>query len=661
MIGVINGQKFGIAVLNTSVQQEARSGVTTLRSSISHIPASVGPLMRVLVVTIAPIYWALARESGDALNGHSLTGGRFQQESHVEFATGELLTMTQLARGLDPDGLLLLDVVVNGIVPESLADADLQVQDFQEQYVQTGPGRLFVGSTQNFRQESLLSFLRCNHSIRYDVARGPQPQLVQHLRASAISSAFDPEAKALRFQLSTALQAAEENEVGCPEGFELDAQGEFCLDRDECSGSPSPCAHSCRNVPGRFSCSCPAGFTLARDERTCRDVDECAWEADPCREGQRCVNLLGSYRCLPNCGPGFRVATDGAGCEDVDECLEQTDECHYNQICENTPGGHRCGCPRGYRVQGPGLPCLDIDECQQLPRSCAYQCHNLQGSYRCLCPPGQTLLRDGKTCTPLERSGPNVTTVSHRDRLVAWLRPRAPIPSGSYRAWVSLRAGPRALSVGRAWCPPGFIRQNGVCTDLDECRVRNLCQHACRNTEGSYQCLCPAGYRLLPSGKNCQDINECEEDSIECGPSQMCFNTRGSYQCVNTPCPATFRQGSSPGTCFRRCSQDCSAGGPSTLQYKLLPLPLGVRAFQDVARLAALSEAGVPANRTELSVLDPDPRSPFALRPLRAGRGAVYTRRALTRAGLYRLTVHAVAPRHQSVFVLLIAVSPYPY
>lgn len=95
--------------------------------------------------------------------------------------------------------------------------------------------------------------------------------------------------------------------------------------------------------------------------------------------------------------------------------------------------------------------------------------------------------------------------------------------------------------------------------------------------------------------------------------------------------------------------------------YKLLPLPLGVRALQEVARLAALSEAGVPANRTELSVLESDPRSPFALRPLRAGRGAVYTRRALTRAGLYRLTVRAAAPRHQSVFVLLIAVSPYPY
>uniref|UniRef100_A0A2K6FSN4 Hemicentin 2 n=1 Tax=Propithecus coquereli TaxID=379532 RepID=A0A2K6FSN4_PROCO len=661
MIGVINGQELGVATLNTSIQQEVPSGVTTIRSIISHIPANVGPLMRVLVVTIAPIYWALAGESGEALNGHSLTGGSFRQESHVEFATGELLTVIQVARGLDPDGLLLLDMAVDGIVPESLADADLQVQDFQESYVQTGPGQLFVGSTQRFLQGSVPAFLRCNHSIRYDAARGPQPQLVQHLRASAISTAFDPEAKALRFQLNTALQA-EENEVGCPEGFELDSQGAFCVDRDECSGSPSPCSHSCLNGPGHFSCSCPTGFTLAWDDRNCRDVDECAWDAHLCRQGQRCVNLLGSYHCIPDCGPGFRVAADGAGCEDVDECLEGLDQCHYNQLCQNTPGSHRCGCPRGYRMQGPGLPCLDVNECLQLPRACAYQCHNLQGGYRCLCPPGQTLLRDGKACTSLERNGQNVTTVSHRGLFVPWLRPQAPSPGGPYHAWLSLRTGPGApSSVGRAWCPLGFIRQNGVCTDLDECRVRNRCQHACRNTEGSYRCLCPAGYRLLPSGRNCQDINECEEDGIECGPSQMCFNTRGSYQCVDTACPATYRQGPSPGTCFRRCSQDCGADGPSTLQYRLLPLPLGVRAHHDVARLVAFSDAGVPANRTELSVLEPDPRSPFALRPLRAGHGAVYTRRALTRAGLYRLTVRAAAPRHQSLFILLIAVSPYPY
>lgn len=122
------------------------------------------------------------------------------------------------------------------------------------------------------------------------------------------------------------------------------------------------------------------------------------------------------------------------------------------------------------RPQRPAWPASfpDINECLQLPRTCAYQCHNLQGSYRCLCPPGQTLLRDGKTCTPLEHNVQNVTTVSHRGPLVPWLRPRAPIPGGSYHAWVSLRPGPRALSVVRAWCPPGFIRQNGICTGKTE-------------------------------------------------------------------------------------------------------------------------------------------------------------------------------------------------
>lgn len=122
------------------------------------------------------------------------------------------------------------------------------------------------------------------------------------------------------------LRLAEENEVGCPEGFELDTQGEFCVgecpplpwhgrgrplsrgrmmcpgrlaggpvgadhqipptplfpDRDECSAGPSPCSHSCHNAPGRFSCSCPAGFALARDDRNCRGewarVQRLSWE-----------------------------------------------------------------------------------------------------------------------------------------------------------------------------------------------------------------------------------------------------------------------------------------------------------------------------------------------------------------------------------------------
>lgn len=42
MVGVINGQEFGMATLNISVRQQGSSEVSTIWSSISHVPASVG-------------------------------------------------------------------------------------------------------------------------------------------------------------------------------------------------------------------------------------------------------------------------------------------------------------------------------------------------------------------------------------------------------------------------------------------------------------------------------------------------------------------------------------------------------------------------------------------------------------------------------------------
>lgn len=77
-------------------------------------------------------------------------------------------------------------------------------------------------------------------------------------------------------------------------------------DRDECSDGPRPCSHSCRNAPGRFSCSCPAGFTLARDERTCRG------ERAPGGRG-----LLGTW---PKCTQGDFGLGPWAGSTPLREC-----------------------------------------------------------------------------------------------------------------------------------------------------------------------------------------------------------------------------------------------------------------------------------------------------------------------------------------------------
>jgi len=55
---------------------------------------------------------------------------------------GEKLEMTHVARGVDDEGVLTVDVVMRGQVPQ-LADNvhDVTVLPYTEQYIQTAPGQ----------------------------------------------------------------------------------------------------------------------------------------------------------------------------------------------------------------------------------------------------------------------------------------------------------------------------------------------------------------------------------------------------------------------------------------------------------------------------------------------------------------------------------------
>lgn len=54
-----------------------------------------------------------------------------------------------------------------------------------------------------------------------------------------------------------------------------------------------------------------------------------------------------------------------------------------------------------------------------------------------------------------------------------------------------------------------MLLDGAACRDANECLDgSHECQELCRNEEGSYRCLCPAGYKLASDGYACADIDE---------------------------------------------------------------------------------------------------------------------------------------------------------
>ncbi|XP_056628956.1 hemicentin-1 isoform X2 [Triplophysa dalaica] len=750
LIGMVNEKEFGVALLEANITENTADGSSTLEAHVDNIPPSVGPLLRVLVSVFSPIYWTTVIQSPDTQNGFSLTLGQFRQESQLEFETGEILKLTHVARGLDAEGALLVDIVINGFVPPVLLSSNVNLQEFDESYVQTGSGQLYSWSSQNHMREGAPLTLRCNHSVVFEGPENRQGPLLQLLRLTGISSTYSLFTMSLEFRMTASIHVPEGDGETCPKGFVLDTAS-YCADEDECAVG-SPCTHSCNNIMGGFSCACPSGFTMSAESNTCQDIDECMQGSHMCHHNQQCMNTAGTYRCQAKCGPGFKPSLVGTNCEDVDECQESAispcqqqcfntlgsyrctchpghqlvghrcldineclrnvcpahqqcrntdggyqcfdscpagmttaesgvcvdiDECQvgihmcrYSQICQNTIGGYGCVCPRGYRSQGAGRPCLDNDECAQMPSPCAFQCRNVPGSFRCLCPPGTVLLGDGRSCAGLERGH----IFANNTRMQARLRPQ--LVSTLKRPYLTrLLVHPEHLGSSRHprhECPIGYTSKDGTCIDIDECVFRKPCQHECRNTIGSYQCMCPPGYQLSSNGRTCKDIDECTQQGVQCGANQMCFNTRGGYQCLDTPCPDSYQRGRNPGTCYRPCAsrRNCAIGSSfPLLQYKLLTLPLGIPTQHSVARLSALSDSGVLQDNTSFTILEQTGDTgdmPFGIRD-EAGRGIIVTLKLLHRPGLVRLRVQATTlsdqgdVTYQSIFIIYISISKYPF
>ncbi|XP_057245369.1 fibrillin-2-like, partial [Malurus melanocephalus] len=70
---------------------------------------------------------------------------------------------------------------------------------------------------------------------------------------------------------------------------------------------------------------------------------------------------------------------------------------------------------------------------------------------------------------------------------------------------------------------------------IDECIMNGvMCRNGrCVNTDGSFQCICNAGFEITPDGKNCVDHDECATTNMCL--NGMCINEDGSFKCICKP------------------------------------------------------------------------------------------------------------------------------
>ncbi|OWF52578.1 Hemicentin-1 [Mizuhopecten yessoensis] len=469
-------------------------------------------------------------------------------------------------------------------------------------------------------------------------------------------------------------------QCSCSRGFMLVENGR-CTDVNECVRGTSACSHTCKNSIGSYKCACPPGLRL-HDQHTCTDIDECSEGTSRCRTGEKCVNSEGSYNCVQLCADGYEPFAPGQ-CRDIDECRTNVHQCYANQRCVNTEGSYQCNCDPGFISRGQGHPCIDVNECTEQSGVCSFRCHNTFGGFECICPPGQIRLADRKSCAGLEFIEPSQVLSVNSPTSQRWQpqsdggSPRTGVPrtcrfgyrcSSLYRHALRRRHKRGACSFGMRYVP-----SQHTCLDIDECTEDpGICQHKCTNTEGSFKCTCPKGYKVSRNGRKCIDVNECSELSIDCGPDQMCFNTRGNYHCIATPCPPNYKRNSRSGYCVLECSLSdipCPSGAryADVIEFRTVALPSGILAYQDLIRLIAFDQNDVKLPKTDFTILRNDVNVNFEIR-LEDGTGIVYPLSRLEETELYRITVRAKSYdnereniQYQTTFIIHISVSAFPY
>ncbi|CBY07539.1 unnamed protein product [Oikopleura dioica] len=294
------------------------------------------------------------------------------------------------------------------------------------------------------------------------------------------------------------------------------------------------------NPEGDLECRCNDGYehVFGSDPYECIDINECLVDVLSCNPDEDCINTAGSFECA--CKNGFKYAHDGsqsANCININECEDNTDDCHRSALCDDTFGSYTCTCVNGYI--GNDGECEDVDEC--LADLCGpnTDCENIPGSYLCPCADGFNENTNG-LCVDINECLLDPTPCDgNADCLNIF---------GSYLCT----------------CNDGFAGDGDPyvsCEDVNECEtLLNDCwitDDDCINLPGSYICTCPDGFARNEATGICEDRDECNDTTHNCGTNAICENTVGTWTCI---CPTGY-EGNGLFCVSKkeiiRCTEDC--------------------------------------------------------------------------------------------------------